>query len=115
VSFSGVRIKLPDAMAVPIPGSIVTVVAPVVSHSSVVLSPAVTAAGFVVKVRITGSGTVVFVTAVLRGTHPVAGDKTSARATPAITNLLRLDIILYLIELYVTQGGLAMHGTFSVK
>ena len=99
---------LPAALTVPIPGSMVIVVAQVVCHSSVVLSPAVISAGLALKVRITGSWDVVFVAAVVSGVAvlrdegreslillqegaalpwvrlPGASEKTSARAIPAI-------------------------------
>ena len=104
---------LPDAMAVPIPGAMVTVVAPLVCHCSVVLSPAVIAAGLAVKSPITGSLSTVPGTAVMLGvavfcaegrgilipptvheaapplrvTHPGTIEKTSARATPVNKNL----------------------------
>ena len=58
---------LPAALTAPMSGSMVTVVAQVVHHSSVVLPPAVISAGLAAKVRITGSGTVVLVTTVVSG------------------------------------------------
>jgi hypothetical protein len=102
---------LPAALTVPMSGSMVTVAAQVVCHSSVVLSPALISAGLRAKVRITGSGTVVFVTTVVSGVAvlrvegreslillqegaastrvraPGASEKTSTRAIPAIQNL----------------------------
>ena len=104
---------LPDAMAVPIPGSRVIVVAPVVCHSSVVLSPAMISAGLAVKAPITGprpalSGTTVILGVAvfcaegrvilippttheaappLRVRHPDHIEKTSASAIPVKKNL----------------------------
>jgi len=104
---------LPDAMAVPIPGSMVTVVAPVVCHCSVVLSPAAISAGLALKAPITGSRPPLSGTTVvpgvdifcdegrgilipprvheaappLRVTHPGPIEKTSARAIPVNKNL----------------------------
>ena len=67
MSLSGVRILLPDELTVPIPGSMVIVVAQVVHHSNLVSLPADTSAGLAAKVRITGSWTGVLATTVVSG------------------------------------------------